>query len=157
MEMDWIVEEVLGASPLPRIASEVESLAAQGVRAIITLTERSLTTQRGITPDLLEKLDIRTLHIPIDDFGAPTRAQAEDVVAFIDMMQAENRPALIHCKVGQGRTGTLLHAYFIAKGYSLQDARYEVSLRRPLCDFNSLSDVQREFLEEYATGRMIIV
>jgi len=158
MKFDWIEDGVLAASPLPTSDADIQSLYDQGVRAIVTLTERSLTAQGRISPALFGKLDIATLHVPIDDLRAPTNEQADEVSAFIDLMKAEGQPVLLHCKVGQGRTGTLLHAYYLTKGYSLPDARYQVSLKRPLCDFNSLSDVQRTFLEAYAAmGRTIYV
>ena len=155
MIFDWIEDGVLAACPLPATDGDLRSLYDQGIRAIVTLTERPLDGQRWITAKGLDELDIRLLHMPIDDFFAPTREQAEDVIAFIDEMEAEGRPVLVHCLAGQGRTGSILHAYYLAKGYSLPDAKYQVSLRRPICDFNGLSEDQKRFIEEFAQGRTI--
>ena len=157
MKFDWIEDGVLAASPLPTSDADIESLYKQGIRVIVTLTERSLTAQGRISPGIFDRLGVERLHVPIDDMRAPTTEQADDVIAFIDKMQAEGKPVLIHCKVGQGRTGTLLHAYYLSKGYSLPDAKYQVSLRRPLCDFGQLAEVQRAFLEAFAVGRTIYV
>jgi len=73
-------------------------------------------------------------------------------------LKAEGRPALIHCYAGQGRTGTMLHAYYLAQGWSLRDARERslrdarerVSSRRAICDFNMLSAPQQAFLQNFA-------
>jgi atypical dual specificity phosphatase len=157
MDISWIEPGVLAASPLPSSAADVESLYEQGIRAIITLTERPLTGQRGVTPELLNQLEITPLHIAINDMGAPNEAQAEAAAAFIDQMKAEGKPVLVHCKVGQGRTGTILHAYYLSKGWSLPDVKNHVSLHRPICDFGQLSEPQRAFLEAYAAGRTVFI
>jgi predicted protein tyrosine phosphatase len=156
MKFDWIEEGVLAASPLPQNAEDMRTLAAGGIRAIVTLTEKPLTAQRGVTAGLLAELDIRPLHMAIDDLHAPNEEQVAEVVAFIDQMQAEGRPVLIHCKVGQGRTGTLLHGYYLSKGWSLAETRERVAQRRPLCDFTNLSDVQQSFLHEFANSDRVV-
>ena len=150
MDISWIEPNILAASPLPLSEADVRSLHAQGIRAIITLTERPITSQRGISSELLAELGITPLHLSINDFGAPDNQQIEEAMTFIDRMQAENKPVLVHCKVGQGRTGVLLHTYFLNKGWSLSDAQNRVIEKRPLCDFNNLSQEQQTFLRDYA-------
>src|SRR5882757_4702843 len=117
MDISWIEPNVLAASPLPLSATDIRSLHEQGIRAIITLTESPITSQRGITSELLAELEITPLHLSINDFGAPDNQQVVEAMTFIEQMQAENKPVLLHCKVGQGRTGTLLHAYYLNKGW----------------------------------------
>ena len=158
MDISWIEPNILAASPLPSSEADIRSLHSQGIRAIITLTERPITAQAGVTPELLSELDITPLHVSIDDFGAPDNQQVMDAMNFIEQMQAANKPVLIHCKVGQGRTGTLLHAYYLNKGWSLNDTREQVWAKRPLCDFNNLSREQQTFLHDFATtGRTVYI
>ncbi len=156
MNISWIEPNVLAASPLPTKEADIRTLHEQGIRSIITLTERPITAQAEITNELLTELGITTLHLPIDDFGVPQNEQVADAMSFIEQMKAENKPVLVHCKVGQGRNGTLLHAYYLNKGWSLIDARERVWEKRPLCDFSDLSREQQAFLHEYAaTGRTV--
>ncbi len=156
MDISWIEPNLLAASPLPSKEADIRSLHEQGIRAIITLTERPITAQREVTTELLAKLGITPLHLSINDFGVPDNQQVAEAMSFIEQMKAENKPVLVHCKVGQGRTGTLLHAYYLNKGWSLADTQFQVIEKRPLCDFNNLSEEQQEFLREYAsTGRTV--
>lgn len=152
MKISWIEPNVLAASPLPANEADIRSLHTQGIRAIITLTERSITAQQTITPALLATLGITSLHLPIEDFLIPNHEQVDEAVRFIDQMQSEGKPALIHCYAGQGRTGTLLHAYYLSKGWSLADACDHVSEMRPICIFKDLSREQQSFLRDYAAS-----
>ena len=152
MKISWIEPDVLAASPLPMDSVDIRSLHEQGIRAIITLTESSVTSQRTITPALLDDLGITNFHLPIEDYLNPTNEQVAEAVAFIDRMQAENKPTLIHCYAGQGRTGTMLHAYYLTKGWSLDDACKHVSEMRPICVFRDLSHEQQTFLRDFAAS-----
>jgi atypical dual specificity phosphatase len=152
MHFNWIEQDVLAASPLPRTPVDIETFHEAGIRAIITLTEQPLLLRPEVsfTADLLTQLDIRSFNIAIDDFGAPTNEQVAEMMDILGQLKAEGRPALIHCYAGQGRTGTMLHAYYLAQGWSLRDARERVSARRVICDFNILSAPQQKFLQDFA-------
>jgi atypical dual specificity phosphatase len=146
MKIDWIERGVLAASASPTSAQDIESLHEQGIRAIVTLRERSLTALRDITPKLLQKLDIQYLHVPVVDFEPPDEQQVLDVKIFIDEMRARRKPVYLHCYAGIGRTGTLLHGYYLLKGMSLEEAKAKVLATRPAACFDELSDTQRAFL-----------
>src|SRR5258706_5584871 len=126
MKIDWIEDRVLAASGIPIGVKDLQFLKEQGIAAIVTLTEHPLTSQEEITLDVLKQLDIDTFHAPIDDQFPPTKVQVTDVLNFIRTQQAESKPVLIHCAAGVGRTGTLLHAYFLAKGLGLDEAKLAV-------------------------------
>lgn len=77
MKISWIEPQRLAASYIPLGANDIQSLYAQGIRAILSLTEQPLTALREITPDLLTGLDLTYFHVPIPDQHPPTREQAQ--------------------------------------------------------------------------------
>ncbi len=147
MKIDWIEDGVLAASGIPIGLKDLQFLKERGIAAIITLTEHPLTSQKEITSDLLKEMDIAAFHVPVDDQFPPSRVQIRDVVNFIQARKAEGKPVLIHCAAGVGRTGTMLHAYFLAKGLGLEEAKVAVRSRRSVSQWLMLSDRQRVFLE----------
>jgi protein-tyrosine phosphatase len=65
-------------------------------------------------------------------------------------MKAQGKPILLHCHAGSGRTGTMLHAYYLAEGLDLAEAKIKVRTRKPSSQFFMLSDAQKAFLETFA-------
>lgn len=153
MKIDWIEPGKLAASDIPLGVQDLELLYEQGIRAIVTLTEQPLTSQRGVTPDLFTQFDILYLHSPIQDQYAPGMEQVWSIIRHIDQMKEQDRAVLVHCYAGSGRTGTILHAYYLAHGMSLKDTKTRVRSRRLSCDFLILSDVQQVFIEQFAKGQ----
>jgi atypical dual specificity phosphatase len=147
MKFDWIEDGVLAASGIPLGLKDVQFLKEQGIAAIVTLTEHPLTSQKEITAEALNQLGMDTFHVPVDDQFPPTKVQVTDVLNFIRARQAENKPVLVHCAAGVGRTGTMLHAYFLAKGLGLNEAKLVVKSRRMASQWLMLTDRQKSFLE----------
>jgi len=147
MKISWIEPEQLAASGIPLDAKDIRALHEQGIRAILSLTEQPLFAQREITPPLLEGLAIAYFHIPVRDQYPPSAAQAQEVIAIISAMQIQQRPLLIHCHAGVGRTGTILHLYYLTRGQTFEEAKAEIRRKRVQCIL--LSDEQLQFLQAY--------
>ncbi len=156
MHIDWIEPGILAASSIPLGVEDLESLHRQGIRAIVSLTEMPLRIlQPHVTDQLCRVLDIVRFHAPIDDREAPDPETALEVIDFIERMRQHQRPVLLHCFAGIGRTGTVLHAYYLRRGLLMDEARERVKQGRPLCDFSNLTSAQRDFLMEFAVSRKI--
>ena len=74
----------------------------------------------------------------------------EQTRQFINQMKAEGKPVLLHCHAGVGRTGTMLHAYYLAEGLSLEDAKAKVRAVKPTSQYLMLTEAQKAFLGEFA-------
>lgn len=123
---DWILPEQLGACVNPTVsASTATELLGQRIGLLINLHERA------DTPELLEQLGARTVHLPVSDSLAPTQDQLDIGVAAIDEALREGTRVAVHCAAGLGRSGTLIAAYLVRTGSAPDDAIGRVRDARP--------------------------
>ena len=126
----WLIEGELAGSGGLIHHEELVWLREQGVRAIVSLTERSLRRQKMLL-HRLDPLGFTYRHIPVVDETAPSQAQVDEFVGFVDEMLGQGRPVLVHCQGGYGRTGTMLACYLVSRGWGAEEAMAEVRARRP--------------------------
>lgn len=148
MNCTWIEPGVLAAGSVPVEKNDIRELHAEQIRAILTLTERPITSFHEITPELLESFDITYLHTPVPDQFPPNMDQARRILDFINEMKSQGRPVFVHCQAGVGRTGTVLHLYYVAQGLTYEEATAKIRSRRIQCIL--LTELQVEFLKEFA-------
>lgn len=117
----WVVPGKLAGMSLPgRIGLLEDDLAeahAKGIRAVATLTERSLEPQSAV-----DASGLVTRHFPIDDFDIPTLDQAADFCRWVDEQLAANRPVAAHCFAGLGRTGLMIACWLVREPSATTDA-----------------------------------
>ena len=152
MKITWIEDGLLAASSVPIGQTDLRWLREQGIGAILTLTENPLTTQTNVDAQLFAALDIVYCHAPILDGEPPDRETAQTLLNFLGQMQTEGRATLAHCQAGIGRTGTILHLYYLAQGHDLETAKKRVNTMRMLSSWENLSDSQRTFLTDVAVN-----
>lgn len=104
------------------LVDSLEALRDNGIGAIVSLEEE------GLANDVLARHGFAYRHYPIDDFGAPTLAQASDFVEFVDEQIDRGHGVAAHCWAGIGRTGTMLACYLIWRGESATVATRKIRL-----------------------------
>jgi atypical dual specificity phosphatase len=149
----WIIDGVLAGCSRPGanggdLDADLRMLRGHGIGALLTLTETPLTA------GALERHGLRGLHLPVDDFHAPTPGQLLEALAFIDEAQAAGIPTAVHCLAGMGRTGTALAAYLIRGGLPAPDA---IASIRAVCPGAIEERRQVEALETWALERSWLI
>ncbi len=90
---------------------ELDSIKACGIDAVLNLCAEYCDLQ-----EIETKHGFEVHYLPIHDEKAPEIKDLDRAMAWIDDAIHRNKKVLIHCRLGIGRTGTVLYAYLSSRG-----------------------------------------
>lgn len=136
-EFQWILSGVLGGMSQPGIRPggyrveedelirDLIGLRERGVGAVVNLTEASLSEE------VVKGTGLAYLHLPVPDLEAPTIAQLDEFIKFVEEHEGAGKGVAAHCRAGLGRTGTMLAAFLVFRGAAARAAISKVRAFRP--------------------------
>lgn len=132
----------MAGSARPENENQLLWLKNKGIKALV-----SLNKEHPLDSEEVEALGFEYAFIPVRDFTAPTLEDIRRFVEFSDERLRQNKPVVVSCEAGIGRTGTMLAAYLVSQCWSPEEALKQVKEKRG-AGVESLS--QKESVFEYA-------
>ena len=117
MRLRFIPEYNIALASMPS-SDKLEELSKE-FRAVLVLAE-----PHELEYDLSEweRLGVKYLHIPVEDFSAPHLLDLYRGVRWIHDNISKGSKVLIHCLGGSGRSGTFASAYLVYRGLTAEKA-----------------------------------
>ena len=114
MSQWWIDEPILLGSSNPT-NRQLEEFYGEGFRTIISLLDED---EESPYYDIkkTEETGFKRYLIPVRDFTAPKPADFQEFLDTLDESMKQGK-VLVHCQGGTGRTGTMVGADWVKKGY----------------------------------------
>jgi protein-tyrosine phosphatase len=136
--LDWVTDTLaVGGAPLSY--EQLDRIKAQGVDAIVNLCAEYCDLH-----DIEKDHGFEVYYLPIDDECTPNSEALERAMEWMDGVLKQNKRLLIHCRLGMGRTGTLLYSYLWSRNlHQAVDESLLQKLRSRPCNFNQWSTVRR--------------
>ena len=139
LNFSWILEGSLAASQGPTSRRDLTFLKLHDIAAIIRMEPETISG---------EALELVDMFEPVTDGLPPSIEQLDRMARFIEeQVETWERPVVVTCRAGMGRTGTALAAFMVYVGYQPQAA---IDFIRELRPGAIESDAQAAAVNEYA-------
>ncbi|MHA1616282.1 MAG: protein-tyrosine phosphatase family protein [Candidatus Njordarchaeales archaeon] len=128
MDFFWLIPNKLAGASVPKDINDIMIWKRNKIRAVVSLIEDH---EFHIDIDEFRKNGFEVLWVPVRDMTAPALTDLLRIVKWIDEKINEGKPVVVHCYGGYGRTGTVLAAYLVYKGWEPFKAIEHVRAVRP--------------------------
>lgn len=120
-EIKWITS-YLGVGRAPMSYEEFDDIKAEGVKGIVNLCHEFSDLHT-----LEEQAGFEVYYLPTYDEYAPDIDELDKALFWLDEMLYLKKKVLVHCRFGQGRTGTFTSAYLLRRGLDLKKTKKELA------------------------------
>lgn len=114
-----------------------ETLLKEGITADISLEDERIDAPFGVE---------FYIWLPVKKGEAPDSEKLAFIVEVLEKFVGMGKKVYIHCQNGHGRTSTVMGAYLVKNGYSIEDALRFLQSKRPSVHLNN---DQRQSIEKY--------
>jgi protein-tyrosine phosphatase len=137
--LHWITAHLAtGSAPLSY--AELDAIRQQGIGAIVNLCGEFCDLHQ-----IEEESGFEVYYLPVADECAPDLAAMEKALDWLDEAIYLNKKVLVHCRLGHGRTGTLIAAYLLRRGFDFNAAEQTLKGKNA----HPATYEQRRFLKKY--------
>ena len=136
----WVIPQKLAGVRKPN-SEELIDLLTVGIGAIVSVMDDPSNLE------LYQTAKLPYLWLPTKGGTAPSKEQINELIAFVTQQNKLCTGVAIHCTSGRRRTGTMLAAYLICAGASVEEALQVILNANPQVE---LRDAQIKFLNELA-------
>ncbi len=142
LNFSWVLQGCLAGAMGPSNRRDLIFFSQQDIKAVLRMEENTISADLWNMFDLFE---------PVPDFSAPTLPQIDRMCRWIeDQIENYERPVVVTCYAGIGRTGTVLASYLVYTGFEPQKA---IDMVRALRPRSIQTPEQEQAVRDYAEHR----
>jgi atypical dual specificity phosphatase len=135
----WILPGALAGAMGPTERRHLIYFERLDITAVVRMEDQTISAEPWGFEELFE---------PVPDFEAPSVEQVDRIVSFVEQqIETWERPTVVTCAAGIGRTGTVLASYLVNSGWEPGEA---ISYIRQLRPGSIQTASQAEAVREYA-------
>ena len=119
----WILTGSLAGAMGPTERRHLIYFERNDITAIVRMEEQTISAEPWGFEELFD---------PVPDFEAPSVEQIDRIVNFVEQqIETWERPTVVTCAAGIGRTGTILASYLVNTGWEADEAIEYIRQLRP--------------------------